>query len=52
MAAHDDGDRDKLKVFISYSRTDLDFADQLEAALAACGYLPSIDRHGIGGGES
>ena len=26
-------DRGKLRVFISYSRDDLDFADQLDAAL-------------------
>jgi WD40 repeat protein len=44
-------DRGKLRVFISYSRNDLDFADQLDAALAACGYESVIDRHGISGGE-
>ena len=42
----------KLKVFISYSRDDLDFADQLAAALEACGFDPTIDRHGISGGEA
>ena len=41
----------KLKVFISYSRDDLDFADQLVAALEPCGFDPTIDRHGISGGE-
>ncbi len=44
-------ENDRLKVFISYSRDDLDFADQLFAGLALCGYDPSLDRHGIAGGE-
>jgi TPR repeat protein len=44
-------DRGKLRVFISYSRDDLDFADQLDAALAAYGFECLIDRHGISGGE-
>jgi TIR domain/WD domain, G-beta repeat len=41
----------KLKVFISYSRDDLDFADQLVAGLEVGGFEPTIDRHGISGGE-
>src|SRR5215471_1856113 len=41
----------KLRVFISYSRDDLEFADQLDAGLEACGFHPMIDRHGIEGGE-
>jgi hypothetical protein len=41
----------KLSVFISYSRDDLDFADELEAALRACGFGTSLDRHSISGGE-
>jgi TIR domain len=41
----------RLRIFISYSRDDLAFADQLYAALAACGFDPKIDRHGISGGE-
>jgi hypothetical protein len=44
-------DRGKLRVFISYSRDDLKFADQLDAALNACGFECLIDRHGISGGE-
>jgi hypothetical protein len=44
-------DRGKLRVFISYSRDDLDFADQLDAALNAYGFECLIDRHGISGGE-
>jgi len=42
----------KLKVFVSYSRNDLDFADQLVAALELCGFEATIDRHGISGGEA
>jgi tetratricopeptide (TPR) repeat protein len=44
-------DRGKLRVFISYSRDDLDFADQLTAALDFSGFECSIDREGISGGE-
>src|SRR5215831_11158515 len=40
-------DKEKLRVFISYSRDDLGFADQLDAALNACGFECIIDRHGI-----
>jgi hypothetical protein len=41
----------KLNVFISYSRDDLDFADQLAAALGLHDFDIAIDRHGISGGE-
>ena len=44
-------DGGKLRVFISYSRDDLKFADQLDMALNACGFECLIDRHGISGGE-
>ena len=45
-------DKGKLRVFISYSRDDLKFADQLDAALSdVCGFECVIDRHGISGGE-
>jgi uncharacterized protein len=44
-------DKGKLRVFISYSRDDLKFADQLDDALVACGFECFIDRHGISGGE-
>jgi hypothetical protein len=44
-------DKGKLRVFISYSRDDLKFADQLNAALNAYGFDCVIDRHGISGGE-
>lgn len=41
----------KLNVFISYSRDDLDFADQLDAALRLYGVGTMLDRHAISGGE-
>jgi TPR repeat protein len=44
-------DKGKLRVFISYSRDDQDFTDQLDAALDTYGYDCVIDRHGIAGGE-
>src|SRR5262245_6954851 len=47
----DSPDRGKLRVFISYSRDDLHFADQLNAALDLCGFECFIDRQGISGGE-
>ena len=45
------GADEKLNVFISYSRDDLDFSDQLEKALQATGFDTTLDRHGISGGE-
>lgn len=45
-------DRGKLRVFISYSREDLDFADQLAAALDSSVFECFIDREGISGGEA
>jgi TIR domain/Sel1 repeat len=45
-------DKGKLRVFISYSREDLDFADQLAAALDLSGFECFIDREGISGGEA
>jgi TPR repeat protein len=47
----DSPDRGKLRVFICYSREDLDFADQLNLALDAYGFECFIDRQGISGGE-
>jgi TPR repeat protein len=44
-------DRGKLRVFISYSRVESDFADQLQAALQTCGFECVIDREDISGGE-
>jgi TIR domain-containing protein len=34
----------KAKIFISYSRKDMAFADRLEAALKSRGFEPLIDR--------
>src|SRR5687767_13175729 len=45
-------DKGKLRVFISYSRKDLKFADQLDAALNFWGFECVIDRHDISGGEA
>lgn len=42
---------DKLNVFISYSRDDLSFADQLDATLRIGGFSTTLDRHGIDAGE-
>jgi TIR domain/WD domain, G-beta repeat len=41
----------KLNVFISYSRDDLAFADQLDASLKLTGFGVTIDRLDISGGE-
>jgi TIR domain len=38
------GEQSKAKVFISYSRKDMAFADRLETALKARGFEPLIDR--------
>jgi hypothetical protein len=40
-------DRSKAKVFISYSRKDIEFADHLDAALKTRGFEPLIDRTDI-----
>ena len=40
-----------LKVFISYSREDMDFVDELELVLKDKGHEVLIDRHGISAGE-
>src|ERR1700686_4012004 len=37
----------KARIFISYSRKDMAFADRLEAALKARGFEPLIDREEI-----
>jgi TIR domain len=41
------GSEPNAKVFMSYSRTDAAFADQLERALKARGFEPLIDRRDI-----
>jgi hypothetical protein len=43
MVARADRDDTKLKVFISYSRKDADFAQQLLLALETRGLAPKID---------
>lgn len=43
---------DKLNVFISYSRDDLAFTDQLDATLRLAGFATMLDRVGIRGGEA
>jgi WD40 repeat protein len=49
MAGQDQagGEAGGLKVFISYSRKDVDFADDLELFLDTRGFDPIIDRHDI-----
>jgi tetratricopeptide (TPR) repeat protein len=42
---------EKLNVFISYSRDDIGFADQLDATLRIGGFATTLDRHGIDAGE-
>lgn len=42
---------ENLKVFVSYAREDLAFADQLVDALKITGFEPLIDRHRMTGGE-
>ena len=41
-----------LKVFVSYSRTDVEFADQLVLALEDKGFQTILDRHDMSGGEN
>src|SRR5215831_15681498 len=41
----------KLRVFISYSRKDEDFAQDLLAGLQAAGFEPYLDKHDIAAGE-
>src|SRR5580693_2780278 len=50
MVAGAGQDRDvggKPRIFISYSRRDMAFADRLEATLKARGFVPLIDREEI-----
>jgi tetratricopeptide (TPR) repeat protein len=46
-AGLNNGDAPKARIFISYSRKDLAFADKLDAALRARGFEPLIDRSEI-----
>jgi WD40 repeat protein len=45
-------EHEKLKVFISYSRSDLGFADQLVKGLELCGFAPTIDRTELKSGDA
>jgi hypothetical protein len=45
--AHESGRSSKARVFISYSRKDMAFADRLETALKAIGIECLIDRSEI-----
>jgi hypothetical protein len=47
----DTPDGAKLRVFISYSRNDVEFAEQLASALNLYGFECLIDHHSISGGE-
>jgi formylglycine-generating enzyme required for sulfatase activity len=51
MLSHGDRTQDKLKVFISYSRKDEWFAQDLVAGLEAAGFEAFLDRHDIAPGE-
>ena len=42
---------EKMKVFVSYSRRDKEFTDQLVLGLKACGFEAYIDREDIAAGE-
>jgi WD40 repeat protein len=42
----------RLKVFVSYSREDVEFADQLVIALEDRGFEPILDRHAIDAAEN
>ena len=44
-------DFERLKVFISYSRKDSAFAEDLLLALEAAGFDPYLDKHDIVPGE-
>ena len=46
-AALSEKQQERLKVFVSYSRADVTFADQLVRMLEDEGFAPIIDRHDI-----
>lgn len=51
MPEHRGAGEGKLKVFISYSRKDASFADELVAGLQVAGFAPFLDKHDIAPGE-
>jgi hypothetical protein len=46
------GPADRLVVFISYSRDDIEIADVLDVSLELAGFAPTLDREGISGAEN
>src|SRR5689334_3002952 len=46
------GEAGRMKVFVSYSRDDVAFADQLSVALEDRGFEPILDRHNIDAAEN
>jgi hypothetical protein len=46
------GVADRLVVFISYSRDDVEIADWLDVTLEHTGFAPTLDRQGISGAEN
>ena len=51
LMSHGDQARPNMKVFVSYSRTDMEFAVQLVEALKVLGFIPIYDSEGIHGSE-
>jgi hypothetical protein len=51
MAEAGSGANSKLKIFVSYSRKDEAFAQELVAGLEVAGFEPYLDRHDIAAGE-
>jgi formylglycine-generating enzyme required for sulfatase activity len=52
LADADQASNGKLKVFVSYSRKDEAFADELIAGLQLAGFEPYLDKHDIAAGEN
>ena len=46
------GPADRLVVFISYSRDDIEIADWLDFTLEQTGFAPTLDREGISGAKN
>jgi hypothetical protein len=46
------GPADRLFVFISYSRDDIEIADWLDVTLEQNGFAPTLDREGISGAKT
>jgi len=52
MASVGTSEPSRLKVFISYSRKDEDFAQELLTGLDLVGFEPYLDKHDIAAGEA